>query len=255
VRYPALLVLAACRFHSPLIGDQADTSDAPGVVPDGGARQLCASDSHVPLCFSFDQSPLPPTLANEGYAPVSATLTNVTQTAGRDGNAVLLDTTSSIILPSTSAVTGIYTVEVWFRVDTDVANGARSGVMDSNDLPQNISMFWYRTDPTHQLSCGLGNQSTTFVVDIAIGAWTYAACTCDQGTVTIYVDGQFVASANGDCGSGGALFPDGFVVGANNNGTGNGVSDWLVGAIDGLRLWTQPLSAEDVCKTAGRTGC
>jgi hypothetical protein len=247
--------------HAPLVGDEPGASsdartatvDAP---PDGSApTRLCTTDSHLSVCFSFDQSPLPTTLANEGFASVSATLTNVQSTAGENGSAALLDTTSSITLPSASQVTGIFGVEVWFRIDTDVADGARSGVMDSNDLPQNISMFWYRTDPIHQLTCGLGNQSTPFTVTIPIGTWTYVACSCDAGTVTIYVDGQFVASANGDCGTGGAFTSDGFVIGANNNGAGNGVNDWLVGAIDGLRLWTQPLAAEDVCKTAGRSDC
>jgi concanavalin A-like lectin/glucanase superfamily protein len=261
VRYPALLVLAACRFHSPFVGDQPGTGDAPAVAhdaaPDGGtlAQQLCASDSHLPLCFSFDQSPLPATLANEGYATVSATLTNVQRIASNSGGAALLDTTSSITLPFTAQVGGIYALEVWFRVDTDVANGARAGIADSNVIPPNISMFWSRTDPTHQLTCGLGNQSSPFVVTIPIGTWTYVACTCDEGTVTIYVDGQFVASANGDCSTGGAFVADGFTIGANNNGAGNAVNDWLVGAIDGIRLWTQPLSAEDICKTAGRPGC
>jgi hypothetical protein len=34
-----------------------------------------------------------------------------------------------------------------------------------------------------------------------------------------------------------------------------GVDDWLVGAIDGVRLCDVTLSAESVCATAGRTGC
>jgi len=198
---------------------------------------------------------LPAALANEGSAAVSAKLSSVSQIASPYGNAVALDATSTIALPFNADVTGVLSIEIWFRIDSDVANGARSGLMDSNVLPPNISMFWNRTDPTHQLSCGIGNQAAAFPVTIAIGASTYAACTCSGGVVTLYIDGLLVATAGGDCGAGGAFVTDGLTIGANNTGVGQPVNDQLVGAIDGVRLWTQALSARDICITAGRAGC
>jgi hypothetical protein len=256
------LALAACNFRLPFAGEvdantpgeaAADTAaDAPG---DAAPRPLCAPDSHLPLCFTFDQSPLPAALANEGSAAVSAKLSSVSQIASPYGNAVALDATSTIALPFNGDVSGVLSIEIWFRIDSDVANGARSGLMDSNVLPPNISMFWNRTDPTHQLSCGIGNQAAVFPVTFAVGAWTYAACTCSGGIVTLYIDGLLVATAGGDCGAGGAFVADGLTIGANNTGVGQPVNDRLVGAIDGVRLWTQALSARDVCTTAGRAGC
>jgi hypothetical protein len=47
----------------------------------------------------------------------------------------------------------------------------------------------------------------------------------------------------------------GLTIGSNDNGGPTGVDDWLVGAIDGVRLWDVTRSAETVCVTAGRTGC
>jgi hypothetical protein len=255
------LALGACNFRLPFGGDvdastpadvAADAGEAPG---DAAPRPLCAPDARLPLCFTFDQSPLPAALANEGSAAVSAKLTSVSQVASPYGNAVALDVTSTIALPFTGDVAGVLSIEIWFRIDSDVANGARSGLLDSNVLPPNISMFWNRADPTHQLSCGIGNQAAAFAVTITVGAWTYAACTCSTGVVTLYLDGLVVGTANGDCGAGGGFVADGLTIGANNTGQGQPVNDRLVGAIDGLRLWTQVLSASDICTTAGRAGC
>jgi len=259
------LALGACNFRLPFGGEvdastpadtAADTAaDGGDAAGDAAPRPLCAPDSRLPLCFTFDQSPLPAALANEGSAAVSAKLTSVSQIASPHGSAVALDVTSTIALPFTGDVAGVLSIEVWFRIDSDVANFARSGLLDSNVLPPNISMFWNRTDPTHQLSCGIGNQATTFPVTLAIGAWTYAACTCSGGIVTLYLDGLLVATAGGDCGAGGGFVADGLTIGANNTGSGQPVNDQLVGAIDGVRLWTQALSASDICTTAGRAGC
>jgi len=47
---------------------------------------------------------------------------------------------------------------------------------------------------------------------------------------------------------------DGFTIGSDNTG-GGGLGDRLAGAIDGLRLWTTALTAQEVCTRAGRTGC
>lgn len=251
------VAVAACNFHVPSAGEvdasAGDTAaDTAGDAADAPAGALCAPDAQLLLCFSFDQVPLPTALANEGSAAVSAKLLNVQQIASPEGSAALVDATSSIVLPFAAGVTGVLSTEVWFRVDTDPGIGGRSGLLDSNVSQQNISMFWNHTGATtHQLTCGVGDQATPFVVPVAVGAWTYAACTCEGTTVSIYIDGVFVASATGDCGTGGAFVGDGLAIGANNQGAGQPVNDNLVGAIDGVRLWSRVLSASEIARHLG----
>jgi len=248
------VAVAACNFQLPFGGGvDASTGDTAADMPadssdaaDAPPGAFCAPDAQLVLCLSFDQAPLPAVLANEGNAAVSAKLTNVQQIASPDGNAALVDATSTIALPASADVTGVLSSEVWFRIDTDAANGARSGIYDSNISSQNISMFYNRSDPTHQLTCGLGNQATSFTVTVAIGAFSYAACTCAGTTVSLYLDGTLVAEATGDCATGGAFLGDGLTIGSNNTGVGQPVNDNLIGAIDGVRLWSRVLSASEI---------
>jgi len=248
------VAVAACNFQLPFgagtdasPGDTAaDTGADSSDSGDAPAQPFCAPDAQLLLCFSFDQMPLPPVLANEGSAAVNAKLTNVQQAASPEGNAAVVGATSSIALPFSADVTGVLSMEVWFRIDADPADGARSGILDSNVIPPNISMFWNHSGTTHVLSCGLGNQATAFPVAVALGAFTYAACTCDAGTVSFYIDGSLVAEAAGDCGTGGAFVGDGLTIGSNNTGAGQPVNDNLVGAIDGVRLWSRVLSASEI---------
>jgi len=231
-------MLAACSFRHGLPGQAMDAASdgAPDVVPDvvpDAAPRFCPADPHLRLCLSFDQDPLPAVLPNEGAANVSAQLTNVTG----GGGAAQLGTTSTIYLPYTAEVTNIQAIEVWYRADVDPANTQRMGLVDSNVSPPNISLFFYRVDPTHQLRCGIGSQTTVWDATLAPGTSYHLACLCDGAGLKMYVDGVLIGDTAGPCASGGAFVADGLTIGSNNNGGPTGVNDWLVGAIDGVRLW------------------
>lgn len=214
-------------------------------MPDAAPPPFCPADAHLRLCFSFDQTPLMPSLANEGGANVSATLTNVTRipVGSGSGGAAQLGSTSEIFVPYTNEVSAIRTIEIWFRYDSEpITNGGRMGLVDSNVVPPNISLFFYRADPTHQLRCGLGNATMTWDATLAPNAWTRLSCVCEAGDLKMFVDGVMVGDTVADCAAGGAFVsPDGFVIGANNNGGPTGVNDQLLGAIDGIRLWDTPM--------------
>ena len=113
--------------------------------------------------------------------------------------------------------------------------------MDSNVSPPNISLFFYRADPTHQLRCGLGGAVNVWDATLATSTWTHLVCTCVGGNQQMFVDGVKVGDTPGACSTGGGFVdPDGFTIGSNNNGGPTGVSDQLLGAIDGIRLWDVP---------------
>lgn len=257
--YLVLVVLCGCSFQHGTLGpadghamlDAEADADVDAPLP-----AFCPTDPHLRLCYSFDQDPLPAMLPNEGAAAVTASLTSVTRISRGIGGAAQLDTTSIIHVPYTAEVTGIQAIEIWYRADVDPDNGERMGLVDSNVIPPNISLFHARVDPTHQLRCGIGASNTVWDVTLATGTWYYAACVCDAGMLKMYVDGTKVGETSAaGCTSGGALVDAGLTIGSNNNGGPTGVNDWLVGAIDGVRLWDVTLPAETVCATAGRTGC
>lgn len=231
----------------------ADGPRRPDAVPDvPPPPPFCPSDSHLRLCYSFDQPTLGDSLPNEGAAAVNASLTNVRRIARGAGGAAGLDMTSVIRLPYTSEISGIQAVEVWYRADVAPTNEARMGLVDNNVLPPNISFFVARVDPTYQLRCGLGGSTSVANAKLEIGTWYYVACVCESGFLRTYVNGEQVGEANaGACATGGGLVENaGLTIGSNNNGASASVNDWLVGAIDGVRLWDIPLPAERIEATA-----
>ena len=242
-----LVAVGGCGFeHGQLTADAPTETDA-GIdaMVDAAPPPFCPADAHLRLCFSFDQAPFTPVLANEGAANVSAMLTNVTRIPvdTGSGGAAQLGATSEIFVPYTTEVSAIRTIEIWVRYDSEpTSNGRRMGLVDSNVVPPNISLFFYRADPTHQLRCGLGSATATWDATLAANMWLKLSCVCDGGDLKMFVNGAMVGDTPGDCAAGGGFVsPDGFVIGANNNGGANGVTERLLGAIDGLRLWDMPV--------------
>lgn len=249
-----VLAVSGCSFRPGdyLAGDangdrdaMVDTEVEPDAMIDAPPPPpFCPADAHLRLCFSFDQTTLDGALPNEGAAVVSAQLTNVTRIARGDGGAAQLDMTSTIFVPQAADVTNIQAIEIWYRADSMPANGGRMGLVDSN-TSSNISLFFYRQDPAHELRCGIGDATIVWDATLATATWTYLACVCEGGNLKMYVDGVMIGDTPGSCASGGAIVGDGFTIGSNNNGgAGNAVNDWLLGAIDGVRLWDQAITPQ-----------
>ncbi|HSD86922.1 MAG TPA: LamG-like jellyroll fold domain-containing protein [Kofleriaceae bacterium] len=250
------VALAGCGFQHGIFaasaidagGDDGPVIDDAPVdgAPDGAAATaFCPQgDPHLRLCFSFDQATLAATLPNEGGANVSAQLTNVTRIANGTGGAAQLGATSEIFVPYTTEVANIQAIEIWFRYDSEpTIDGGRMGLVDSNVVPPNISLFFYRQDPSHTLRCGIGSQTTVWNATLAPTTWFQLACVCENGSQKMYVNGVKVGDTAGACSGGGAFVdPDGFTIGSNNNGGPTGVNDQLLGAIDGIRLWDVPVT-------------
>ncbi len=251
--FVVLALLGGCSFRHGVAADLDATprDGAPDTAIDASAPPFCPADPHLRLCYSFDADPLPASMPNEGAAAAIAQLTKVTRLARGSGGAALLDTTSIIHVPYTAEVTGIQAIEVWYRVDAEPDDDERSTLVDSNVIPPNISLFVARVDPTHQLRCGIGASNSVWDVKLEPGIWYYAACVCEADTLKMYVDGTKVGeTAAPGCTSGGALVDAGLTIGSNNNGGPTGVDDWLVGAIDGVRLWDVTLPPETVTANA-----
>lgn len=247
-----LLAIAGCSFDLRVVALPDAMIDSADAALDAPALAFCPPDPLLRVCFSFDQLPLPDSLASEGTALVAATLTDIVRLARTPtSGAAQFSATSGIAMPMGSGATGVLTAEVWFRADSMPAtDNGRMGLFDSN-TSENISLFLYRADPAHQLRCGLGNQTEVFPATLATATWHYAACTCEGGAMHMYLDGVLVAPARpGGC-SEGSLRGDGFTIGSDNGGGGGTVAgDRIAGAIDGVRLWAVARTANEVAQTA-----
>jgi hypothetical protein len=253
------LWLAACGFSidgAATVSDARPVDGARDPVPDAAPDAppppaFCEPEPALRLCFSFDQDPLPAMLPNEGTAEVAARLTAVSRVSSPQGGAAQLGSSSSIFVPMHDAVSGILSIEVWFRVDDMPAiNGGRMGLTDSNQSPPNISLFLYRRDPGHELRCGLGGQVEVWPTTLTEDTWHHVACVCDGGVLVLYLDGVSLGGKPGDCSSAGALVADGLTIGSDNLGGPSVFQEQLDGAIDGIRLWSAPRTASQVMDAA-----
>jgi hypothetical protein len=240
----SVALIAGCTFdHANPIGqrDAAVVVDAAVDSPsDAAIVPFCSADPHLRLCYSFDADPFPTSMPNEGAATVTAQLTSVTRGNHLAGGAAELTTASIIYLPEAADVTAIQTLEVSFRADTSPpTNLARIGIIDSNILPPNISLFLYRADPGYQLRCGLGSALYTYdAPGFALGTWHRAVCTCNADTLQLYLDDVKIGETpTAGCSAGGAIAIAGLTLGSNNNGGPTGVNEWLIGAVDSVRFW------------------
>ena len=252
------LLVTGCGFKPTLYTTDVDAQLAHDSGGHDGTVDAapCATDPQVVLCFSFDQAPLPASLPNEGtVTSVAAQVTNVGSIARGSGNAAVMGASSEIFVPQSPATTGVMSVEIWFRLDADPVDGARAGLYDSNVGPDNMSLFVNRVGVGHTLRCGIGNETTTWNATIATANWYYAACICNGPDEQMWLDGTMVGDTPGACSNGGTIVADGLVIGANNNGGPNGVSDMLIGAIDAIRMSTVAPTPQQICVTAGLDHC
>lgn len=196
------------------------------------------------VCFAFD-GPLATPLASAGSAPLSADHTT-TPTTGAMGTAALFTAESRMKIPPNDSALGIASAELWVRVDQHIG-GERLGFMDADATSSAASFFYYYDE---RLRFELGAQ--LFVpFQIETARWYYLAQVCDGGTLRVYIDGV-QRPETGACQPGDAR-PYGLQIGANNN-QGNGDQS-LIGAIDGLRLWSIPLTPAQICAASTRVDC
>jgi hypothetical protein len=232
---------------------------AGGAAPVDGALAIAdvATEGPTPpdpcagtlLCLTFDVDPLPDTLPNGGSAPVSATLTAITRGDGIAGGDAEMSSTSQIFVPSVPQLSGVFALDYWVRIDQDPAANDRVGMIDSA-LGGGFSSFYYNYTTTPEVRCTINSYDLYAYVAPFIG-WTHVACSCDAPILTIYVNGLVVASQDQQCAGAATVDPYGIQVGADNVSGAGYTDNILQGALDDVRLYNAPLTAEQVCKLAG----
>jgi hypothetical protein len=258
------LVACGCSFcagtpvpatgDAPTAADDAAAADSIGAdasVDAIMAAPPCPADLDLQVCLSFDAATLANPLPNEGAAPLDIPWTDLVRIATTDGGAAQTGATSELRVPASE--TRVLALEIWFRIDTEPAANARVGIADANATP-GVDLFYYRGNGSaRQLRCYINGNYLYADVSALTAGWVYVVCACEAGSTRLYLDGVELASSQG-CDVG-LLDVAGLTIGQNNNGPNAPVDDWLIGAIDLVRLWSKELSATTICEHAGRPDC
>jgi len=224
--------------------DSAATPDA--VAPDARSldaipAQLDALDSFCPStldlvgCYRFENNGDDGSLSN-----ADAQLTAVSWDYGVDGQAVVTDAASVILVPEHIGLdVPALTVELWVRATAFPVNSDRAGLVDDDGQ---YGLFVYAGG---EIRCSCAGQAVSYQ-SLEPNVWTHLACTYDPiAGLLLYIDGDEEASApaNGMPSTSGTT---GLSIGGNNPS-----GDPFTGAIDNVRIWNRARSASEICAVAG----
>jgi len=221
-------------------GDAGPAEGGPGDAGDGsvGPPSCNPSDSTLVACHAFegdlsDGSGYGNDLRDSrgtstfGRGKVGSALSHAT------GDLIYMDPDSSFEQPR-------ITIELWVRPSTLPGDGERAGLVDRNGdfgiflagggVPRCVIL------PGNVLAPG---------PSLEVGEWTHLACTHDEDTLRLYIDGTAVASDRGDR----TTPPAGEAIRVGGNSPSG--SDF-VGDVDELRIWRVARSAEEIAASASR---
>jgi hypothetical protein len=250
MRGVVLVALCGCGFQPSAAGTAP--VDSPPPIVDAAFDTPTSPDpcAGTLLCFTFDVDPLPDTLPNGGSAPVAATLTAITRGHDRTGGgAAEMSSTSQIFVPSVPQLSGVFALDYWVRIDQLPEANDRVGMIDTA-VGGGFNSFYYNYTTTPELRCTISGYDLYAYVAPFTG-WTHVACSCDAPILTIYVNGLVVASQDQQCTGAATVDPYGIQIGADNVSGAGYTDNILQGALDDVRLYNAPLTAEQVCKLAG----
>ncbi len=214
--------------------DSAPEADAPGPA-------ICnASDPDLIACYRFEDTEHAAQPWDDSRYAHHGTSSGVTFAAGKEGRAIVFDTSSYLNVPDppTLGVTTAITIEAWIRPKSLPASN-RAGIVDCNGR---YGLF--------VLPDGTLRAMAPAVLDTApiikTGTWQHVAYTYDGSKQVLYLDGVAVkdnALTSGTFGTGDGA---GLAIGMNSPS-----GDHFEGAIDTVRIYKVARTATQICRAAG----
>lgn len=223
-------------------GGSSDGGPSDAGPPDGGPPDayvppvLCPPDPDLVACWPLDGDGV-----DHGTRANDLAVASVTW---EPGGGVRLDASSGLVRTARPELRHTHlSVDAWVRVDAFPAPGARAGVVDHDGQ---LGIF---VGPDGELRCAaaiVGGTVVSVPGVLVAGTWHHVACIGDGANAVLYVDGSargsIAASATGTAADTplhlGENAPDGL--------------DQLLGALDDVRLWDRPRTADDVEKDVVR---
>lgn len=233
--------LGGCTFATS-VERPIDAADAPidaVVPPDEPAAAFCdPADPALIACYEFEGS-----TQDASANALHATMTNVSFVPGKVGLAMEFGATSAAEIPDSDAIdVAAITLEAWINPAQLPEAGQRVGIADMNGQ---WGLFIH--EPTGRLQCTMVNGiSMQIEANIAANTWTHVACTYDQGTTTIYVNGaqRFQMGGGGTLATGGTT---GISLCADNPA---GSGQRMIGLVDRVRFSSRARTAAEIAQAA-----
>lgn len=174
---------------------------------------------------------------------VTYSLTNgkFNQGAGFNGSSSRADMGNAAALK----ITGPQTWMCWFKTLAN-ANNTMYTILGMDKLSSrgrkiylyNNTIYWYENSLTT-------NEQVGSSVAISTSTWYHVATTYDGSTITIYVNGKPTSlPASGSSPNTTASF----IIGADQTGGSDAVTNFLNGTIDEVSVWNRPLTASEIRK-------
>jgi len=169
--------------------------------------------------------------------------------AGAIGGGLRLDGTAALVACDAPWAGQPNTFAAWLRVPQDLPDHQRIGIVAGN-YPEAGSVNWeVQTGGRPRIHWNRGQVDWIVNVDVRSGQWLHYAFVRDaaQGRILFYLDGQLVAThdkAGDDVSPQTASY-----IGGDKRGPS---SPWFSGALDDVRVYDRPLSAEEIAVLSRR---
>lgn len=223
-------------------GEEPDAGPSDAGPPDGGPVDayvppvLCPPDLDLVACWPLDGNGI-----DHGGRANDLEVTGVTWLSGGGAG---LDASSGLVRAARPELQHArLSIDAWVRVDVFPAAGTRAGVVDHD------GQFGIFVGPDGELRCAtatFGAAPLSVPGVLAAGTWHHVACVGDGATVTLYVDGSARSSTVALLAGAAADAP--LHLGEN---APDGL-DQLLGALDDVRLWDRPRTAEEIEEDVAR---
>lgn len=199
-----------------------------------------SSQLELIACYEFEQLAGASQLLDSSSYGHTITVGGAQFAAGVQGNALQTDVNfdSNISANSNWDIGLALTMEAWIEPAGDVDSG-RQGIFD------NQAEYGFFAVPTNALTCSVGRtvlQTAEGLIEPA--QWQHIACVYDNGSLSIYRNGQLVANTTivRGLGTGGSTE---ITLGQNSPD-----GEKFIGKLDTVRIWTSARTPDQLCESA-----
>jgi Concanavalin A-like lectin/glucanases superfamily len=190
-----------------------------------------------------------------GTHPATWSSSGVTRIAGVEGNAVAVNGSTGVLSTTGPAMRtdGSYTVSAWVRPDSLSKNGIAVSQLGSKVGGFNLGWSWstdyqmylWSVRSSEEDLSGSPLREATDLFDVpTVGVWTHLAVVYDAQThrLRLYVNGQVVDETS----HASAWNAGGVVLMGRGQASNVTFSQWLIGGIDDVRLYSGVLSDQEI---------
>jgi hypothetical protein len=202
---------------------------------------VTATDPDTVAVWHFDEGTGITAADDTGNGHDGTLINSPSWVTGKIGGALQFDGTNYVSIPDDTALDiSEGTWEAWIKFDQKPS--------DAGHLMNPVAkqeQYWIHASSDDSIQAKISVGSTRYIATtgadyILTGVWYHVACTYDQATLKLYIDGELVAENTAPSGPIDASDPILAV------GTWSTPTDYFKGVIDEVRIWDRALTADEV---------